>query len=133
MKKTVMPSTRGFHAVTALARLTLHEAGRPLALTQIAATTDISVSYLEQLFSSLRRAGLVRSLRGPGGGYVLARPAATISVAAILLAAGGSNGDNAIEKSGPAQGLHDLIGEILHERLEQVSLKDIAAGQAAAV
>ena len=70
--------TRGRYAVMAMAELALRTGGggesRPITLAEIAARQDISQSYLEQLFGRLRRAGLVRSARGPGGGYRLARP-----------------------------------------------------------
>ena len=59
---------------------------RPVSLAEIAERQDISQEYLEQLFGKLRRAGLVTSSRGPGGGYVLARPPADIQVSEIVLA-----------------------------------------------
>ncbi|MEE4302416.1 MAG: Rrf2 family transcriptional regulator, partial [Pseudomonadales bacterium] len=66
-------TTRGRYAVTAMLDLALHDRGAPVALADIAERQDISLAYLEQLFSRLRRAGLVASVRGPGGGYRLAR------------------------------------------------------------
>jgi Rrf2 family iron-sulfur cluster assembly transcriptional regulator len=79
-------TTRGRYAVTAMLDLALHEAGEPVALADIAARQDISLAYLEQLFARLRRAGLVASVRGPGGGYRLAAAADAISVAAVIAA-----------------------------------------------
>ena len=61
-------------------------AGRPVSLAEVALRQQISLSYLEQLFARLRRAGLVRSVRGPGGGYLLGRPAEAIAVADIVQA-----------------------------------------------
>ena len=79
-------STKGRYAVVALADLALQPAGGLMNLTEISVRQDISVTYLEQLFVKLRRAGLVDSVRGPGGGYRLARPAADIRVVDILSA-----------------------------------------------
>lgn len=78
--------TRGRYAVTALADIALREGGGPASLAAVAERQDLPVSYLEQLFVSLRRAGLVASVRGPGGGYRLARPAEDIAIADILAA-----------------------------------------------
>lgn len=77
-------TTRGRYAVTAMLDLAMHEEQGPVALGEIAGRQDISLSYLEQLFSRLRRQGLVRSTRGPGGGYRLSRPAAEISVSHVI-------------------------------------------------
>lgn len=83
-------STRGRYAVTALADIALNggaEAkGATVPLVDIAERQGISVAYLEQLFVRLRRAGLVTSVRGPGGGYRLARPAADVRVADVMVA-----------------------------------------------
>lgn len=80
-------TTKGRYAVMALADLVRHgAAGRPVTLADIAGRQDISQSYLEQLFARLRRAGLVKAARGPGGGYSLARAAGAISVAAVIQA-----------------------------------------------
>jgi len=80
-------STKGRYAVMAMADLAGNEgANRPVSLAEIAQRQEISLSYLEQLFAKLRRGGLVRSVRGPGGGYRLSRPAADVRVADIILA-----------------------------------------------
>ena len=80
-------STKGRYAVMAMADLAAHEAGaRPVSLADIAARQEISLSYLEQLFAKLRRGGLVRSVRGPGGGYRLSRAAGEVRVADIIVA-----------------------------------------------
>ncbi|WP_333712238.1 Rrf2 family transcriptional regulator [Yoonia sp.] len=77
-------STKGRYAMVALADLALQDAEGPVNLTEISRRQDISLPYLEQLFVKLRRAGLVVSVRGPGGGYRLARPASAIRVSEIL-------------------------------------------------
>lgn len=77
-------TTRGRYAVTAMLDLAMHEGDGPVALGEIAGRQDISLSYLEQLFSRLRRQGLVTSTRGPGGGYRLSRPAVEISVSHVV-------------------------------------------------
>ena len=82
-------TTRGQLAVSAMTDLALHQKLRPVALSTISARQGTSLSYLEQLFSALRRAGLVDSTRGPGGGYTLARNLDQISVAEIILAVEG--------------------------------------------
>jgi Rrf2 family iron-sulfur cluster assembly transcriptional regulator len=79
-------TTKGRLAVVAMIDVAARSADGPVALCTIAARRNISMSYLEQLFGKLRREGLVRSVRGPGGGYVLALPAETISVADIVRA-----------------------------------------------
>ena len=79
-------STKGRFAVNALIDLALREAGGPVALATISARQQVSLSYLEQMFSRLKRVGIVDSTRGPGGGYTLGRAAAEISVADIISA-----------------------------------------------
>ena len=79
-------TTKGRYAVMAMTDLARHSDGSPLTLAEIAARQDISLSYLEQLFAKLRRGGLVRSVRGPGGGYLLARSAEAIRISDIVLA-----------------------------------------------
>ena len=79
-------STKGRYAVTAMMDLAIHETKGPVTLADISDCQDISLSYLEQLFSKLRRNNLVRGVRGPGGGYQLARPATEITIAAIIAA-----------------------------------------------
>lgn len=77
-------STKAQYAVRAMVSLSLYGEGRPLALRDIAGREDISLAYLEQLFVKLRRGKIVRSVRGPGGGYLLAKPAAEIRVDEII-------------------------------------------------
>lgn len=77
-------STKAQYAVRAMVSLNLHADGDPVSIRDISAREQISLSYLEQLFVKLRRGGIVDSVRGPGGGYVLARPAAQIRVDEII-------------------------------------------------
>lgn len=79
-------TTKGRFAVTAMIDLGLNGGERPVTLSAISERQSISLSYLEQLFAKLRRHGIVESVRGPGGGYCLARPAADISVADVIIA-----------------------------------------------
>lgn len=77
-------STKGRYSVTAMLDLAIHDEAGPVTLADISQCQGISLSYLEQLFSNLRKAGLVKGVRGPGGGYRLAKPAAEISIANII-------------------------------------------------
>jgi Rrf2 family iron-sulfur cluster assembly transcriptional regulator len=79
-------TTKGRFAVTAMLDLALHGADGPVTLAGISERQKISLSYLEQLFGKLRRRALVESVRGPGGGYHLARDASELSVADIVRA-----------------------------------------------
>lgn len=79
-------TTKGRYAVTAMLDLALHSASAPITLSDISQRQGISLSYLEQLFSRLRKQGLVNSTRGPGGGYRLGRDAAEINVADVITA-----------------------------------------------
>ena len=79
-------TTKGRFAVTAMLDLALHESTGPVTLSGISERQKISLSYLEQLFGKLRRREIVESVRGPGGGYHLARAAAQVSVADIVRA-----------------------------------------------
>ena len=79
-------TTKGRFAVTAMIDLGLNGGERPVTLSAISERQNISLSYLEQLFAKLRRHGVVESVRGPGGGYCLARDAAQISVADVIIA-----------------------------------------------
>lgn len=77
-------TTKGRYAVTAMLDLALHAGSGPVSLADISGRQEISLSYLEQLFAKLRRQGLVKSVRGPGGGYQLSRPGSEIFVAQIV-------------------------------------------------
>ncbi len=77
-------TAKGRYAVTAMLDLAVHEHQGPISLAEISERQGISLSYLEQLFAKLRRSTLVKSVRGPGGGYKLARPSGDIFVAQIV-------------------------------------------------
>ncbi len=79
-------TTKGRYAVTAMLDLALHGTSGPVSLAEISVRQEISLSYLEQLFSKLRRSGLVTSTRGPGGGYSVARQLSEVAVSEIIVA-----------------------------------------------
>ena len=77
-------TTKGRYAVTAMLDLAINQNTKPVTLHDIASNQEISLSYLEQLFARLRKSGLVKGTRGPGGGYRLAREPGEISIADIV-------------------------------------------------
>ena len=79
-------TSKGRYAVTAMLDLALHSQEGPVTLAGISERQGISLSYLEQLFTRLRKQGLVTSTRGPGGGYSLSRPAREVAVAEVVTA-----------------------------------------------
>ncbi len=79
-------STKGRYAVMAMVEIAKQGDAKPLSLGDVAIRLELSLAYLEQLFMKLRRKGLVQSVRGPGGGYVLGRNAETISICEIMAA-----------------------------------------------
>ncbi len=95
-------STKGRYAMVALVDLAIQPDGQLSSLAEVARRQDISLPYLEQLFVKLRRAGLVESVRGPGGGYRLARPVNDIRVADVLGAV--DETVNALQKGAGASG-----------------------------
>ncbi|MFT7286181.1 MAG: Rrf2 family iron-sulfur cluster assembly transcriptional regulator [Halieaceae bacterium] len=97
-------TTKGRYAVTAMLDLALHEMHGPIRLAAISERQGISLSYLEQLFAHLRREGLVKSVRGPGGGYRLKLGAAQISVAEVVAAV---NEDTDATRCGGKVDCHD--------------------------
>jgi len=126
-------TTKGRFAVTAMLDLALRQQHGPVTLAGIGARQGISLSYLEQLFGKLRRHALVKSVRGPGGGYRLARPGDKLTVADIILAVdepldatqcGGM--ENCQEDQRCMT--HDLwatLNDKLHEYLNSVTLQDL--------
>ena len=84
-------STKGRYAVRAMIELARHSQTHPVPLPQIAGRLGISQHYLEQLFVKMRRASLVSSTRGPGGGYILALPPSEINMRDVLCAVGGDD------------------------------------------
>jgi Rrf2 family iron-sulfur cluster assembly transcriptional regulator len=134
-------STKGRYAVMAMADLARRESGpeRAVALAEIAARQEISLSYLEQLFARLRREGLVKSARGPGGGYRLARAADQTTIAEIVHAVDeplratrcATQGKGCMLK-GEKCLTHDLwedLGHQIEDYLSSVSLADVLTGR----
>ena len=139
-------TTKGRYAVTAMLDLALHREQGAITLADISGRQDISLSYLEQLFSRLRRGGLVVSSRGPGGGYRLSREIDEISVADVIAAVDESVDATRCGGKANCQGdarclthdlWQDLSGEIqrfmdgvtLGELVSQRSVKSIAERQ----
>ena len=133
-------STKGRYAVMAMTDLAVRGDGRPVTMAEIAQRQEISQAYLEQLFSRLRRRGLVKSVRGPGGGYRLARTAADTSVADVVLAVDeplqatrcSGQGPTGCMAGGARCLTHDLwaeTGRVIHDYLASVSLADVASGR----
>jgi Rrf2 family iron-sulfur cluster assembly transcriptional regulator len=128
-------TSRGKHALTAMVDLTTMQDGRPVPLSDIAARRQISLSYLEQMFAGLRRHGLVKSHRGPGGGYRLGLPANEISVAAIMRAAEDSPSAQRSRQSPrrlaqsdcPSVKLWESLNGLVYTLLDHVSLDDVVA------
>ncbi len=130
-------TTKGRYAVTAMLDLAMHARSEPVCLADISRRQEISLSYLEQLFARLRRAKLVESVRGPGGGYLLAHAPESISVARVI---------DAVDESVDATrcgGLSDCqqgdtclthhlwceLSEQIHGFLEGITLGQLAARQ----
>src|SRR5690606_18294899 len=133
-------STKGRYAMVALVELALQPAGQRLNLAEIARREDISLAYLEQLFVRLRRAGLVDAVRGPGGGYSLARPAAEIAVVDILTAvdedlsalsrgAGAEGASSGTRAQSLANRLWEGLSAHVYVYLRQQSLADVVTNR----
>lgn len=126
-------TTKGRFAVTAMADLAERHGNGPVTLASISERQKISLSYLEQLFGKLRKHNIVVAVRGPGGGYYLAKPATMISVADIIEAVdehmdatqcGGKGNCNDNKQCST----HDLwmgLNEILHKYMAEVSLQQL--------
>ena len=126
-------TTKGRYAVTAMLDLAIHHGKGPIALADIAQRQGISLSYLEQLFSRLRKQSLVASVRGPGGGYNLARRASDIHIAEVISAVDENvdttrcAGAHNCQDSGPCL-THDLWQDLsvrIYEYLDRISLQDL--------
>ena len=130
-------TTKGRFAVTAMVDLSMRQTRGPVTLAAISERQHISLSYLEQLFGKLRRAKLVNSVRGPGGGYNLAKPTGSITVAEIISAV-----DEPIDATQCAGKencnddrrciTHDLwatLNEKMNDYLTSVSLADVVSHQ----
>lgn len=139
-------TSKGRYAVTAMLDLAFHTETGPVTLSEISKRQDISLSYLEQLFTRLRKQHLVRSTRGPGGGYSLNKPADQLTVAEIVAAV-----DETVDttRCSGASNCHDgrqcLAHELwddlsqqifgfltdisLQDLMEEASISDVAARQ----
>ena len=136
--------TKGRYAVMALVDLANSPVNTPKTPSEIAASQSISLSYLEQLFAKMRRRGVVKSVRGPGGGYVLAKPADKTRLSDVILAV-----DEPIKttRCSPDTGrgckpdgsrcatheLWDALRQHILGFLAQVSLADVVEGRAGAI
>ncbi|MGR3839651.1 MAG: Rrf2 family transcriptional regulator [Cognatishimia sp.] len=129
-------STKGRYAVVALADIALQPSDKLVTLSEISERQDISLAYLEQLFLKLRRADLVESVRGPGGGYRLARSTSEIRVVEILSAvdetvsalhtgAGASGGQSGSRAQSMANRLWEGLSAHVYVFLHQTRLSDI--------
>jgi len=135
-------STKGRYAMVALTDLATQPAGRLLSLAEVSKRQDISLPYLEQLFVKLRRAGLVDSVRGPGGGYRLSRPPSEIRVADVLGAvdetvsamhtgAGASGGHSGTKAQSLTNRLWEGLSAHVYVFLHQTRLSDVVQNELA--
>jgi Rrf2 family iron-sulfur cluster assembly transcriptional regulator len=132
--KKVRLTPRDRHALIAMAEIAGHSNHSPASLPAMAATSGISLSYLEKLFVGFRRSGLVKSFRGCNGGYALARPADQISISEILSAVdesasrnGNGNGHDAPAVHAQVDALMAKSEEILYAMLQHLNLADIVS------
>ncbi|MBA4141666.1 MAG: Rrf2 family transcriptional regulator [Nitrosospira sp.] len=132
-------TTKGRFAVTALLDLAMQRSAHPVTLAEISQRQQISLSYLEQLFAKLRQRGLVDSVRGPGGGYYLAKDLAQVSIAEIILAVDEPmdstqcNGKENCHDDKKCM-THDLwvkLNDLIFDHLGAVSLKQLVDEQKA--
>lgn len=136
--KKVKFSTKGRYAVMAVCDLARHDDGRPVSLAEIASRQKISVSYLEQMFAQLRKARFVRSVRGPGGGYLLAIEPGAIKVSEVMTAIeepvrGNKDEDGMFATRGsaddPTKPLWEEVGRKVLGYLDQVTVQDLMSGR----
>ena len=115
------------YAIYGIFDLAYHGQDRPVTLQEVGARQRIPARYLEQIFQKLRRAGLVRSKRGPGGGYILARGPQEISLADVIRAVQGRVLCSAEEGGPPRETawLWDSIEGVLHESLGSHTIADV--------
>jgi Rrf2 family iron-sulfur cluster assembly transcriptional regulator len=130
-------TTKGRFAVTALLDLAMQRSARPVTLAEISQRQEISLSYLEQLFAKLRQRALVDSVRGPGGGYCLAKDMGQVSIAEIILAvdepmdstqcSGKENCHN--DKKCMTHDLWVKLNELIFDHLGGITLKQLVDEQ----
>ncbi len=125
-------STKGRHAVMAMVDIARHSDERPVPLADVAQRQMISLSYLEQLVSKLKKNGLVKSMRGPGGGYILAGDPALTSIHQIVAAVDDPSQAEISLSYGEGQTARKLtdalwrkVGEEVQKYLKSVTLADI--------
>jgi Rrf2 family iron-sulfur cluster assembly transcriptional regulator len=122
-------SSKSRHAVAAMIDLGLKSRARPVALVDILDDHDISLSYLEQIFSRLKDSKLVVGIRGPRGGYRLARPAEEISMADIVSAVEDASyrgrKSRVTGRQSPAHELWDQLSERIHDFLDDIKLAEL--------
>jgi Rrf2 family iron-sulfur cluster assembly transcriptional regulator len=135
-------STKGRYAMVALVDIALQPEGEVVTLGEVSRRQDISLPYLEQLFVKLRRAELVTSVRGPGGGYRLARPASEIRAADVLSAvdetvdalhkgAGASGGASGSRAQSMSNRLWEGLSAQVYVFLHQTRLSDVVSNSLA--
>jgi Rrf2 family iron-sulfur cluster assembly transcriptional regulator len=132
-------STKGRYAVMAVIDVAKHCDVRPVSLSEVAVRQDISLPYLEQLFMKLRRHGLVKSVRGPGGGYLLNRKRGEIRIGDIMLAVGepvkmtrcdGATAPGCMTKRRcTTHNLWQALGDHISDFLNKVTLDDVLEGK----
>lgn len=130
-------TTKGRYAVTAMLDLAIHGLVKPVSLNDISGRQGISLSYLEQLFAKLRRCDLVSSVRGPGGGYRLARDGSEISIAQVVDAVNESMDATRCQGKGDCQDgdqclTHQLwcdLSDQIHAFLSNISIGDLVSRQ----
>jgi Rrf2 family transcriptional regulator, iron-sulfur cluster assembly transcription factor len=121
-------STKAQSAVTATLSLALHYKDGPLNVADLSEEQGISVSYLEQLFAYLRRGGLVQGVRGPGGGYILTRPASDISLADIVAAVDGAEEAprrTLGQEHSPTAEMWEDLSKVFFDFLKGITLEDV--------
>ena len=121
-------SSKGRYAVAAMMDLALNQSVGPLTIADIAGKQNISLSYLEQIFAELRKAGLVRGTRGPGGGYRLARAPETMTVANIIEAIGEHTANSGGEDQYVPYHLWSNLSARVFDFLNQITLRDCLSG-----
>jgi Rrf2 family iron-sulfur cluster assembly transcriptional regulator len=133
-------TTKGRFAVTAMADLTMCGKHGPVTMAAISERQKISLSYLEQLFGKLRRSKIVESVRGPGGGYYLARPAEKITIAEIIVAVDepldatkcGGKGNCHDDRQCITHDLWMGLNEEIYDYLASITLQQLVDSQAKA-
>lgn len=128
-------TTKGRYSVMAMIDLALNEKSGPISLSDISHRQDIALSYLEQIFARLRKAGLVKSVRGPGGGYNIVKSYDNLKISEIISAVEESikitrcsdekNGCMSDKSQCVAHNLWEGLGNQINNYLESITLKDV--------